>query len=59
MNWGKVEETVFALVTSPLIGFIGAAAVLALARLLIKNPDLYRAPKGKAPPPWGSARSCC
>src|SRR5580692_12682937 len=53
VNWGKVEETVFALVTSPMIGFIGAAAVLALTRLLIKNPDLYRAPQGKAPPPWG------
>jgi PiT family inorganic phosphate transporter len=53
VNWGKVEETVFALVASPMIGFIGAAAVLALTRLLIKNPDLYRAPKGKAPPPWG------
>jgi PiT family inorganic phosphate transporter len=53
VNWGKVEETVFALVASPMIGFVGAAAVLALTRLLIKNPDLYRAPKGKAPPPWG------
>ena len=52
VNWGKVEETVLALVTSPLIGFVGAAAVLALARLLIRDPDLYRAPKGRAPPPW-------
>jgi len=52
VNWGKVEETMFALVTSPMIGFIGAAAVLALARLLIKNPELYGTPMGKAPPPW-------
>jgi PiT family inorganic phosphate transporter len=52
VNWGKVQETVLALVTSPMIGFVGAAAVLALARLLLKNPDLYRAPKGKTPPPW-------
>jgi inorganic phosphate transporter, PiT family len=52
VNWGKVEETVFALVTSPMIGFIGAAAVLALARLLIRSPDLHRAPKSDAPPPW-------
>jgi inorganic phosphate transporter, PiT family len=52
VNWGKVEETLFALVTSPIIGFIGAAAVLALARLLIKSPDLHGAPTGKAPPPW-------
>ena len=53
VNWAKVEETVVALVTSPLIGFLGAAAVLMLARLLIRDPDLYRAPKGRAPPPWG------
>jgi inorganic phosphate transporter, PiT family len=52
VNWGEVEETLFALVTSPVIGFIGAAAVLALARLLIRSPDLHRAPKGNAPPPW-------
>src|SRR5450631_3810685 len=52
VNWGKVEETMFALVTSPMIGFIGAAAVLALARLLIKSPELYSTPTVKAPPPW-------
>ena len=52
VNWGKVEETVVALVTSPMIGFAGAAAVLALARLLIRDPDLFRAPKGGEPPPW-------
>src|SRR5260370_3116876 len=34
VNWGKVEETVVALVTSPLLGFFGAPAVLILARLL-------------------------
>src|SRR5260370_1092413 len=44
-------ETVGALVTSPRIGFLGAAATLALARLLIKDPDLYRAPTDGTPPP--------
>ena len=42
VNWGKVEETLFALVTSPMIGFIGAAAVLALAQ----TPD----PQSRSPP---------
>jgi PiT family inorganic phosphate transporter len=51
INWGKLEETMIALVTSPVIGFVGAAALLALAKFLIRNPALYRAPKGKAPPP--------
>jgi PiT family inorganic phosphate transporter len=58
VNWGKVEETLFALVTSPVIGFIGAAAVLALARLLIRSPDLHRAPEGNAPPPWRMLLTC-
>src|SRR5712671_4804769 len=54
VNWGKVEETVVALVTSPLIGFFGAAALLLLARMVITKPGIYQAPKGKAPPPWGT-----
>ncbi len=53
VNWGKVEEIVVALVTSPLIGFFGAAALLLLARMVITKPAIYQAPKGKAPPPWG------
>jgi PiT family inorganic phosphate transporter len=53
VNWGKVQETVVALVTSPLIGFVAAAGLLVLARKLIRNPALYRAPDGsKPPPPW-------
>jgi len=53
VNWGKVEDIVVALVTSPLIGFFGAAALLLLARMVIRTPGIYQAPKGKAPPPWG------
>ena len=52
VNWGKVSETVVALVTSPLIGFVCAALLLLLLRFAIRNPALYRAPEGKAPPPW-------
>lgn len=51
LNWGKLEQTILALVTSPLVGFVGAALLLLLAKLLIRNPALYRAPEGKAPPP--------
>jgi PiT family inorganic phosphate transporter len=53
VNWGKVQETVAALVTSPLIGFVAAAGLLLLARKLIRDSALYRAPDGpKPPPPW-------
>jgi len=51
VNWGKLEQTMLALLTSPLIGFVGAAALLLLAKALIRDPALYRAPEGKAPPP--------
>ncbi|HEX7856443.1 MAG TPA: inorganic phosphate transporter, partial [Sphingobium sp.] len=52
VNWGKVNETVVALVTSPLIGFVCAALLLMLLRVAIRNPALYKAPEGKMPPPW-------
>ena len=42
-----------ALLISPLVGFSCAALLLLLSKALIKNPDLYRAPKnGEPPPPW-------
>src|SRR5215471_4538387 len=52
VNWGKLEETLIALLTSPLIGFVGAAALLLLMRSLVRNPELYRSPEGSTPPPW-------
>jgi len=52
VNWAKVADTVKALVFSPLIGFVLAALVLLLARLLLKIPALYKAPEGDKPPPW-------
>src|SRR3954462_348445 len=51
VNWGKLETTMVALVTSPLIGFVLAALLLWLAKAVIRNPDLYRAPDGPQPPP--------
>ncbi|MFI5000014.1 MAG: inorganic phosphate transporter [Reyranellales bacterium] len=51
VNWGKLDETIIALVTSPIIGFVAAAVLLVLAKALIRNPALYRSPEGKAPPP--------
>jgi len=51
VNWAKVEDTVKALVFSPLIGFVAAGLLLLLAKLLLRNPALYRAPEGTNPPP--------
>jgi PiT family inorganic phosphate transporter len=51
VNWGKLDQTIIALVTSPLIGFVATALLLLLVKVLIRNPALYRAPEGNAPPP--------
>jgi len=53
VNWVKVQDTVKALIMSPLLGFAAAALLLLAAKALLRNPALYRAPEGnKPPPPW-------
>ena len=52
VNWAKVADTVKALVFSPLIGFVVAAALLLIAKALLQNRALFTAPTGTAPPPW-------
>jgi len=51
VNWTKVADTVKALVLSPLIGFAAAALLLLLAKKVLSNPALFKAPEGNAPPP--------
>lgn len=53
VDWGKATEIGYALLLSPLVGFICAAVLLLLLKVIIKNPALYAAPEGhKAPPIW-------
>ncbi|MCK1581723.1 inorganic phosphate transporter [Bradyrhizobium sp. 168] len=53
VDWGKAMEIGYALLLSPLVGFVCAAGLLLLLKLIIKNPALYAAPEGhKAPPIW-------
>jgi PiT family inorganic phosphate transporter len=52
VNWAKVQDTVKALILSPLIGFVVAALLLLLLKKLVRNKHLYEAPVGDAPPPW-------
>ncbi len=51
VNWTKAKEVGLSLLISPVAGFIAAALLLLTAKVLIKNPSLYKAPKGKTPPP--------
>jgi inorganic phosphate transporter, PiT family len=52
VNWAKVADTVKALIFSPIIGFVLAGLLLLLAKSLLRRPELYQAPTGKAPPPF-------
>src|SRR6202453_829159 len=52
VEWDQVIKVFKALLISPVVGFVFAALVFLLFKLVIKDPRLYEAPKGSAPPPF-------
>ena len=52
VDWGKAIEIGYALLLSPIVGFVCAAILLLLMKLIIRKPELYGEPKGKTAPPW-------
>lgn len=52
VNWEQVKTVFEALFFSPLIGFVLAAVIFALFKLVARDPRLYKAPEGAAPPPF-------
>ncbi|NWA01666.1 inorganic phosphate transporter [Pseudomonas gingeri] len=52
VDWSQVTKIGYALLLSPIVGFAFAALLLVALRLFVKNRALYKAPKGKEPPPW-------
>ena len=52
VNWGKVQDTLLALLVSPLVGFVGAALLLLVMKQIVRSPKMYAAPDGPKPPPW-------
>ena len=51
VNWGEAEKVGLSLLVSPLVGFACSAGLLLLAKRVLTNPDLYKAPEGEQPPP--------
>ncbi len=57
VDWSKATEIGYALLASPLFGFVLAAALLlglrfAMGMAVAKNSALFAEPKGDQPPPW-------
>jgi PiT family inorganic phosphate transporter len=52
VDWMQAVGVIKSLLFSPAVGFVLAAALLLLAKFLIKIPALYKAPEGATPPPW-------
>ena len=52
VEWPQVTKVFSTLALSTVIGFIGAALLFLLFKLVARDPRLYKAPEGTAPPPF-------
>jgi len=52
VDWGKATEIGYALLLSPLVGFILSAVLLLVLKQIVRNPALYAAPEAGKTPPW-------
>ena len=51
VDWGQVLKVGYALLLSPLVGFVGSAGMLMLMKLIVRNRAMYEAPDTSQPPP--------
>src|ERR1700759_2274936 len=51
VDWGQAMNVGKSLLLSPIVGFAVAALLLSLSKVFIRDPRLYKAPEGDAPPP--------
>jgi len=52
VDWEQAIKVLKALFVSPLIGFVFAALLILLSKVLLNFPSLYEAPKNNQPPPF-------
>jgi len=53
VDWSQATKILTGLWMAPLIGFFAALLLLLVMRLLIRKPELYKAPEGRTAPPTG------
>jgi PiT family inorganic phosphate transporter len=51
VDWGQAANIGKTLLISPIVGFVCAAGLLLLMKVVIPNKKLYQAPEGDTPPP--------
>src|SRR5580693_2252041 len=52
VNWAKAQEVFTTLLISPIVGFVCAAILLLLVKLLVRKPELFQPADAKKAPPW-------
>jgi PiT family inorganic phosphate transporter len=52
VDWSQVTKIGYALLLSPIFGFVLSALLLLIMKFLIRKPALYTAPTTASPPPW-------
>ncbi len=52
VDWEQATKVFKVLLVSPLVGFGAAAILFLIAKMTIKYPELYEAPKDDTPPPF-------
>ena len=51
VDWGQATSVGYALLLSPIVGFVFSALLLWVLKLFVKNRELYEQPKSNDPPP--------
>jgi len=53
VDWSKATEIGYALLLSPIVGFVCTALLVWIAKFVFRSrPELFSEPKTSAPPPW-------
>ena len=52
VDWAQATNVGKALLFSPIVGFVVSALLLLVMKVLIRQPELYRAPESDKPPAW-------